>query len=105
MNKIVSISIAAYNVENFLDETLSSLYCPDVLDDIEVFIVNDGSKDATADIARKYVDKCPTSFFLIDKTNGGYGSTINATMPASARMNCWQTASPTALRSTARRSR
>ena len=80
MNKIVSISIAAYNVENFLDETLSSLFCPDVLDDIEVFIVNDGSKDATADIARKYVEKCPTSFFLIDKNNGGYGSTINASV-------------------------
>lgn len=80
MNKIVTISIAAYNVEKFLDETLSSLFCPDVINDIEVFIVNDGSKDATADIARKYVDKCPTSFFLIDKTNGGYGSTINASI-------------------------
>lgn len=81
MSKKISISIAAYNVEDFLEETLSSLFCPEINCDIEVFIVNDGSKDSTVEIARKYVDMCPTSFFLIDKKNGGYGSTINASIP------------------------
>ena len=80
MNKIITISIAAYNVEKFLDETLSSLSCPELMDGIEVIIVNDGSKDSTVDIAKKYVNKYPDSFILVDKKNGGYGSTINASL-------------------------
>ena len=80
MNKIITISIAAYNVEKFLDETLSSLSCPELMDSIEVIIVNDGSKDSTVDIAKKYVNKYPDSFILVDKKNGGYGSTINASL-------------------------
>ena len=80
MNKTITVSIAAYNVEKFIDETLSSLTCPEILDDIEIIIVNDGSKDSTVDIAKHYVEKYPNSFFLIDKKNGGYGSTINASI-------------------------
>ena len=80
MNKTITVSIAAYNVEKFMDEALSSLTCPEILDDIEIIIVNDGSKDSTADIAKRYVEKYPDSFFLIDKNNGGYGSTINASI-------------------------
>lgn len=80
MNKTITISIAAYNVERFLDETLSSLLCPEVIDDIEIFVVNDGSKDSTVSIANRYIKKYPQSFFLIDKENGGYGSTINASL-------------------------
>lgn len=80
MQKTITISIASYNVEKFLRETLDSLCSPEILDDIEVIIVNDGSKDSTADIARRYVEKYPNSFFLIDKKNGGYGSTINASI-------------------------
>lgn len=80
MNKTITVSIAAYNVEKFMVEALSSLTCPEILDDIEIIIVNDGSKDSTADIAKRYVEKYPDSFFLIDKNNGGYGSTINASI-------------------------
>ena len=67
MNKTITVSVAAYNVEKFMDEALSSLTCPEILDDIEIIIVNDGSKDSTVDIAKHYVEKYPNSFFLIDK--------------------------------------
>ena len=80
MNKTLTISIASYNVEKFLRETLDSLCSPEILDDIEVIIVNDGSKDSTPLIAQEYVTKYPQSFILIDKENGGYGSTINASL-------------------------
>lgn len=80
MNKILTISIAAYNVERFLDNTLKSLCVESVLDDIEVIIVNDGSRDNTPQIAQKYVDKYPNSFILVNKENGGYGSTINSSL-------------------------
>lgn len=80
MGKTLSVSIASYNVERFLDNTLSSLCVDSVLDDIEVIIVNDGSKDSTPSIALSYVEKYPQSFILINKGNGGYGSTINASL-------------------------
>ena len=50
MNKILTVSIAAYNVEKYLDQTLSSLIDNRFLDDIEVLIIDDGSKDVTKDI-------------------------------------------------------
>ena len=74
--KLLTISIAAYNVEKYLDKTLSSLIIND-MDKLEVLIVNDGSKDKTKEIAQKYCKKYPNTFKLIDKENGGYGSTIN----------------------------
>lgn len=78
--KILSISIAAYNVEKTLDKCISSLLNKECIDFLDIIIVNDGSKDGTEDIARKYVEKYPNSITLINKENGGYGSTINASL-------------------------
>lgn len=77
MKKNLTISIASYNVENYLEKTLESLII-DSMDKLEVLIVNDGSKDNTKIIAQKYCKKYPHTFKLIDKKNGGYGSTINS---------------------------
>jgi glycosyltransferase involved in cell wall biosynthesis len=76
MNKILTVSIAAYNVEKFLEKTLDSLIIKDI-DSLEVLIINDGSKDSTLHIARKYEKEYPNIFRVINKENGGYGSTIN----------------------------
>ena len=75
--KILTISIAAYNIERFIKQTLDSLNDERLLDDIEVLIIDDGSKDNTATIAQKYSDMCPNTFRVIRKENGGYGSTVN----------------------------
>lgn len=82
MKKILSISIAAYNVEQFLDNTLNSMIIEndDVFNKLEVIIVNDGSKDNTLNIAKKYQEKYPNVFVAVDKENGGYGSTINRSL-------------------------
>lgn len=77
MDKLLTISVAAYNVEKYLDKLMQSVIDSDTLDKIEVLIVNDGSKDDTARIAHSYEDKYPDSVRLIDKENGGHGSTIN----------------------------
>jgi len=76
MNKVMTISIAAYNVESYLRKCLDSLLIPS-MEKIEVLIQNDGSKDQTAAIAREYEEKYPEVFRLVNKENGGYGSTIN----------------------------
>ena len=52
MDKIVSFIIPSYNVEKYLNVCLTSFLNPEVLDQIEVIVVDDGSKDQTAQIAR-----------------------------------------------------
>lgn len=82
MDKILSISIAVYNVEKFLGNTLQSMIIDKkYMDLLEVIIVNDGSKDRSVSIAQQFVEKYPNTFRLIDKDNGGYGSTINTSIP------------------------
>ncbi|MGN0629843.1 MAG: glycosyltransferase family 2 protein, partial [Ruminococcus sp.] len=82
MSKILSVSIASYNVEKFLSKALDSCLIGDYMDKLEVIIVNDGSKDRTDEVAGEYVNKYPETFKLINKQNGGYGSTVNAGIKA-----------------------
>ena len=77
MNKLLTISIAAYNVEMYIEKLLDSIIDSGKLDEIEVLVVNDGSKDKTVEITNKYVKRYPNSIYLINKPNGGHGSTIN----------------------------
>lgn len=75
--KLLTISIAAYNAEAYIAKALDSILGSKYIDKIQVVVVNDGSKDKTVDIVKAYSDK---SVDLIDKENGGYGSTINASL-------------------------
>lgn len=75
--KTVSFSIAAYNIEKTIHECVDSILAADCADDIEILIIDDGSSDKTADIAREYESKYPGTVRLISKENGGHGSTIN----------------------------
>ena len=75
--KVLTVTVPSYNVEEFLEECLDSFVCPEIMDDIEVLIVNDGSTDSTAEIGRRYEEEWPGTFRLITKENGGHGSTIN----------------------------
>ena len=47
-------------------------------DDVEIIIVDDGSKDATPEIADKYQKRFPNIVRAIHKENGGHGSAVNA---------------------------
>lgn len=76
MNKILTISIAAYNVGSYIRSTLDSLIIPEILDKLEVFIIDDGGTDDTLFIAQEYAKKYPGVFFPVHKENGGYGSTV-----------------------------
>lgn len=79
--KLLTISVAAYNVEDYLERTLESLLVKKELRNyLEVIIVNDGSTDRTKEIAERFVSLSPNMFKFIDKSNGGYGSTINASI-------------------------
>ena len=81
MGKILTISIAAYNISQYISDALNSLISDQtVLDRLEVIVVNDGSVDNTLDIANEYAQKYPNTIKIIDKPNGGYGSTVNASL-------------------------
>ena len=76
MKKILTISIAAYNVEQYIRKTLDSLIINN-MDCLEVLIIVDGGNDKTLEIAKEYESKYPNTFKAVYKENGGYGSTIN----------------------------
>lgn len=71
---LVSVVMPAYNAERWIVQAIRS-----VLDqtwpDVEVVVVNDGSKDGTADAARSIGD---ARVRVIDKANGGVSSARNA---------------------------
>ena len=77
MGKVLTITVPSYNVEKFLENTLNSFVDERVLNDIEVLIIDDGSKDNTAKTGKQYEEKYPETFRVISKENGGHGSTIN----------------------------
>lgn len=75
MSPVLSVVVPAYNAEAYLSRALDSLvgFGPDV----EVLVVDDGSTDGTATLARTYVDRFPGQVRLLSKPNGGHGSAIN----------------------------
>ncbi len=77
MEKILSISVAAYNVEQYIEQLLDSIIAANVNDKVEVLVVNDGGTDRTLEIAKEYEKKYPGTVIPVDKPNGGHGSTIN----------------------------
>lgn len=77
MSKVITFIIPAYNMEFCLERCLDSFICTSILDQIEVIVINDGSKDGTGQIAERYVQNYPKSFRVIHKKNGGHGSAIN----------------------------
>lgn len=80
-SKILTISVAAYNSEKYLNKCLDSLLVDSIINQIEIIVVNDGSKDNTERIAEEYVERYPDTVKLINKENGGHGSTINRSIP------------------------
>lgn len=77
MKKTLTVLIPVYNTEIYLRRCLDSILIKEVLKDIEVLIVSDGSKDDSVNIAKEYEKNYPGTVRLIEKENGGHGSTIN----------------------------
>lgn len=76
-NKVLTVVIPAYNMEKFIAQTLDSLICDEYMEELEVLVIDDGSKDRTAEIAKEYEKKYPGTFIVISKENGGHGSALN----------------------------
>lgn len=71
----VSVLVPIYNVEDFLPECLDSLV-NQTLKEIEIICINDGSKDSSLEIIKRYA-KEDKRIVIIDKKNSGYGDSMN----------------------------
>lgn len=78
---LLSITIPSYNASKFLRKCLLSILKSKYLGELEILVINDGSKDNTKEIGQYYEDllsnKTRKIVKLIDKENGGHGSGIN----------------------------
>mgnify|MGYP002568870890 CR=1 FL=1 len=74
--KYISFAIPCYNSQDYMAHAIESILPGG--EDIEIIIVNDGSKDRTSEIAHEYMEKYPTIIKVVDKENGGHGDAVNS---------------------------
>ena len=73
--KLLSFAIPCYNSEAYMEKCIESILPGG--EDVEILIVDDGSKDSTAEIADEYARKYPTICKAIHQENGGHGEAVN----------------------------
>ena len=78
--KVLTVAIPVYNTEKYLKRCFDSVLIGEILDDIEIVAVNDGSKDHSIDILKDYEGRYPGTVVVVDKENGGHGSAVNAAL-------------------------
>jgi glycosyltransferase involved in cell wall biosynthesis len=73
--KLISFAIPCYNSQEYMAHAIESILTGG--DEVEIIVVNDGSKDDTSKIGHEYAEKYPDIVKVIDKENGGHGSAWN----------------------------
>ena len=66
--KIISVIIPVYNSAKYIENTLISLE-QQTMKKFEVILINDGSKDESVSIIKKYIDKSKMDIKLINQFN------------------------------------
>ena len=73
--KLITFAVPSYNSEAYMRNCIDSILVGG--EDVEIIIVNDGSKDGTAAIADEYAAKYPTICKAVHQENGGHGEGVN----------------------------
>lgn len=74
--KLLTFAIPCYNSQDYMENCIKSLLPGG--EDVEILVVDDGSKDSTADIADAFEKKYPGIVRAIHQENGGHGEAVNA---------------------------
>ena len=75
---LFTIISAVYNSEKYIDELMESLLNQTIgFENIQVILVNDGSKDNSLSVCKKYEKLYGDNVLVIDKENGGVSSARN----------------------------
>ena len=78
MEKLLTVVVPVYKVEQYINKCLESLIVPEEqMERLEVLVINDGTPDNSAIMAKEFEKKYPQIFRVIDKENGGHGSCCN----------------------------
>ncbi len=72
---VLTVAIPCYNSEEYMGKAIESALVGG--EDVEVIIVDDGSKDRTKAIGEEYAEKYPDNVKVISQENGGHGSAVN----------------------------
>ena len=80
--KTLSFVIPSYNMEAYLDRCVNSLLSAHRTDDLEILIVDDGSKDGTLAYAQKLERNNPGIVRAIHQENKGHGGAVNTGIEA-----------------------
>ena len=80
MGMKLSIIVPVYNVEEYLAACVDSLLAQ-TIGDCEIFLVDDGSKDRSGEIADRYAAEYPDRIRTLHTTNGGQGRARNLALP------------------------
>lgn len=72
--KLLTIAVPSYNSQDYLERCIESLLPGG--EEVEILIVDDGSKDRTAEIADRYEAQYPGIIRAIHKPNGGHGDAV-----------------------------
>lgn len=73
--KLLSVAVPCYNSADYMDRCIESLLKAG--DEVEILIVNDGSKDRTGEIADRYAEQYPGIVRAIHQENKGHGGAVN----------------------------
>ena len=74
--KLLTFAIPCYNSQDYMEHCIDSILPGG--EDIEILIIDDGSKDRTAEIADDYERRYPGIVRAIHQENGGHGEAVNA---------------------------
>lgn len=72
----VSVIVPIYNVEKYLEKCINSLLSQ-TLEDIQIILVNDGSKDNSGNISKEYEKNNKDRVIYVEKENGGLSDARN----------------------------
>ena len=75
MHPKVSVIIAAYNSEKYIEKCLDSIF-NQTFQDFEVIVVNDGSTDRTKNVCERYAAE-HNNMILVNQENGGIATARN----------------------------
>lgn len=85
---LLTITIAAYNVEAFIEKCVRSCYDEDLLSKVEILVVDDGSTDRTTQIILKLKDSFK-NLNIIQQKNQGLGASRNIGIQNAAGKYIW----------------
>ena len=74
--RLISVIVAAYNVEKYIDRCIKSLVTQ-IYTHLDIILVDDGSTDRTGEICDEWENK-DNRITVIHKTNGGLSDARNA---------------------------